>query len=75
MDDCRFLASQIPQTRFRHCFREANRCADTLAHLGGLQDIDFVILESSPMDLVNFLDFDFNGLYLNRLCPELLFPP
>lgn len=73
MDDCKLLASRIPQICFRHCFCEVNRCADALARLGGLQSSIFVIFESPPMDLVNFLEFDSNGLYLNRLCPDLFF--
>lgn len=28
MDDCRHLVKQIPQTQFKHCFREASRCED-----------------------------------------------
>lgn len=33
MDDCRHLVKQIPQTQFKHCFREANRCEDALARI------------------------------------------
>ena len=35
MDDCRLLVSRIPHICFRHCYREANRCADALACMGG----------------------------------------
>ncbi|KAL0010834.1 hypothetical protein SO802_005942 [Lithocarpus litseifolius] len=52
MDDYRLLASRIPQIRFRHCYREANRCVDALARLGGLQSIDFAIFVSPPMGLL-----------------------
>lgn len=69
MDDCTCLVFQILWTRFRHCYCEANRCADALARKGGCQAADFVIFDSSPVDITSFLDFDFNGLYLNRLCP------
>ena len=31
LDDYRQLASLIPRIQFKHCFREANRCADHLA--------------------------------------------
>ena len=34
VDDCRQLATQIHQIRFKHCFREANRSADKLARMG-----------------------------------------
>lgn len=72
MDDCRLLVSRIPQVCFRHCYREANRCADALARMGGSQASDFVLLTGLPMDLVHLLDFDLHGLYLNRLCPVSL---
>lgn len=52
IDDCRFWVSRIPQIRFRHCYREANWCANALAYLGGLKATDFVIFVSLPMDLV-----------------------
>jgi len=54
MEDCRLLVSQIPQVCFRHCFHEANRCADALACMGGSQAIDFVFLACLPVDLVVF---------------------
>ncbi|KAK9988172.1 hypothetical protein SO802_028411 [Lithocarpus litseifolius] len=72
MEDCRLLVSRIPHIRIRHCYREANRCADGLARLGGLQATDFVMFMCPPMDLVKLLESDFNGLYLHRPCPELL---
>ncbi|KAK7859307.1 hypothetical protein CFP56_006889 [Quercus suber] len=72
MDDCRHLIQQIPQIRFKHCFREANRCADALARMGGLQEAEFTVFESPTVDISSLLDFDLNGLYLNRLCPVSL---
>ncbi|KAL0014750.1 hypothetical protein SO802_001819 [Lithocarpus litseifolius] len=72
MEDCRLLVSRIPHIRMRHCYREANRCADGLARLGGLQATDFVMFMCPPMDLVKLLESDFNGLYLHRPCLELL---
>lgn len=33
MDDCKQLASQLPQICFNHYFREANRCVDSLARM------------------------------------------
>lgn len=39
MDDCRQLAAQIPQVRYRHVYREVNRCADHLAKLGSSLDV------------------------------------
>ena len=51
VDDCRQLASQIPQTRFNHCYREANRCADALAKIGSQQILDFILYDNPPVDL------------------------
>ena len=73
LDDCRHLIQQIPQVRFKHCFREANRCADALARMGGLQEDVFTVFESPPVDISILLEFDSKGLYLNRLCPVSLF--
>ena len=70
VDDCRHLLSQLPQVRFKHCFREANRCADFLARLGSNQAIDFHVLSSPPVDIMDLLMADANGLYLSRLCSE-----
>ena len=74
MDDCRLLITQIPQICFRHCYCEANRCADALARLGGSQVYDFVNFVCPPEDLVQLLDSDLHGLYLNRMCPVSVFP-
>lgn len=41
MEDCRHLVKQVPRIRLKHCFQEANRCADALARIGGLLDVDF----------------------------------
>ena len=72
MEDCRHLVNQIPQTRVKHVYREANRCADLLAKIGtGLQN-DFVIFSNPPVDLLSFLEDDVCGVFVNRLCPVLL---
>ena len=52
MDDCICLATRIPQKRFRHIYREANKCADCLARIGSLLDSDFAVFSSPPVDLV-----------------------
>uniref|UniRef100_A0A7N2MG54 AP2/ERF domain-containing protein n=1 Tax=Quercus lobata TaxID=97700 RepID=A0A7N2MG54_QUELO len=67
------MATRIPQTSFRHIYKEANKCADFLAKLGTLIESDFIVLSSPPMDLSSILEADANGLYVNRLCPEPLF--
>ncbi|KAK9987091.1 hypothetical protein SO802_032042 [Lithocarpus litseifolius] len=73
MDDCRNLAKQIPRIRVKHCFREANRCADALARMGGILDDNFTVFESPPVDISSFLHFDCKGLFLSSFCPVSLF--
>ena len=73
VDDCRSLMAQLPRVQIKHCFREANRCADGLARLGAKQSGDFLLFNCPPVDIIDLFNFDANGLYLNRLCPELVF--
>ena len=37
--------------------------------MGGMQEVALTFYDSSPVDLISFLDFDFSGLYLTRLYP------
>ncbi|XP_065638063.1 uncharacterized protein LOC136071101 [Quercus suber] len=73
VDDCRLLATQIPQIRFNRCYREANRSVDKLARLGAIQDSCFEIFARPPMDVVRSFKSKLDGLYLNGVCPETLF--
>ena len=72
LDDCRQMMIQIPQIRVRHCYREANRCANKLARMGVQQLVDFCLYEDSPQELHPDLEFDNFGSYVNRRCPESL---
>ena len=56
VDDCRLLATKIPQIRFNHCHREANRSVDKLARLGAVQDSCFEIFTCPPVDVVRTLN-------------------
>jgi len=69
MEDCRQLATQIPQVRFMHVYREANRVADHLAKLGSSMESDFVVFSSPPVDIVSVVEADCRGLFVNRMCP------
>ena len=72
MEDCRHLVTQIPQTRVRHVYREADRYVDSLAKIGtGLQN-DFAIFSSPPVDLLSILEDVVCGFSVNRLCPDVL---
>lgn len=73
MDDSRQLAAQIPQVRYRHVYREVNRCADHLAKLGSSLDVDFVVFSNPLVDILSLVEADCRGLYVNRLCPEVVF--
>lgn len=73
MDDCRQLAAQIPQVRYRYVYREVNRCADHLAKLGSSLDVDFVVFSNPLVDILSLVEADCRGLYVNRLCPEVVF--
>ena len=71
LDDCRQLISNLPQVRFSHCHREANRCANKLARIRSSHNLDFVIYDNLPMDLLFVFEDDLHGMYLNRLCPNI----
>ena len=72
VDDCKLLITRIPQVQFKHCYREANRCVDGLARVGGQQDSDLIVYDCPPVEIQSFIDFDLSGLYSNRHCPETI---
>ena len=74
MEDCRQLASQIPQVSFRHAYREANMCADQLAKLGASMENDFAVFPCPPVRIVPFVEADCRGQFVNRLCPVSVSP-
>ena len=69
IEDCKCLISQIPQVRFKHCYCEANRCADKLARKGANQTLNLIFYENLPVDLCEFVEADLNGISLARQCP------
>ena len=72
MDDCRQLVSQIPQSKFRHVYREVNRCANCMANLGA-SGADLTVFFSPHVDVIPFFEANSHGLFINRLCLETLF--
>lgn len=72
--DCRTLASRIPQVKLTHCYLEANKCVDALARKGPFNQLDFVIFDSSPVDISMFVFYDSIGMYYERFCPLISFP-
>lgn len=69
LDDCRLLISRFRRILFKHCYREAKRCADNLARMSISQEIDFISFESPHVDVLNAYEDDCNEVYLSRLCP------
>ena len=67
--DCRYLISQIPQVRIKHCYRESNRCADKLARKGANQTLNLILYENPPVDLSELVEANLNGVSLARQCP------
>ena len=70
LDDCMMLVSRFQQIRIKHCFREANRCADSLIRMSFIQDADFSSFVSPPMDMIDVYEDDLNGMYFNWICLE-----
>lgn len=71
LDDCRLLVSHMPQIQIKHCFRQVNCCANRLARMSFNQIPDFSLFDSLPMDMIDVYEDDLNGMYFDRLCPEL----
>lgn len=69
IEDCRYLVSQIPHVRIKHCYREANRCADKLAKKGANQTLNLILYKNPPVDLCEFVEVDLNGASLAMQCP------
>ena len=57
--------------RFKRCYREANRCVDSLARVGSQQRSDFLLFYSPSVGVELVFDSDFHGLYYNRRCPDV----
>ena len=68
MDDYRSLATRFNHIQFKHCYREANKCAIGLARKGVTQIDDFFVYDNPPVELENSFIHDLNGLYSIRHC-------
>ena len=67
IDDCKNLMESIPQVYLLHCFREANRCADSLAKFGTSMEGAFAIFESPPF-IAKLLHSDKLDLTQDHVC-------
>ena len=68
LDDCRLLVNRIPQIQFKHCYRQANRCADSLARMSCCLDVDFSFFSNPLVDILSVFEDDSNGVFCSRLC-------
>ena len=75
LEDCRKLIYEIPHVRIKHCYSEANGCVDFMARKGSVQDQSFLVFESSPEDMIGFVEADMSGASVSRRCPELSVGP
>nr|POE80558.1 putative ribonuclease h protein [Quercus suber] len=64
--DCKEGLRRLPRVRIQHCFREANKCADTLARRGSVNPQDFVIYQSPPTDVAMLASLDAVGTLYKR---------
>ena len=70
LDDCRHLAACFQQIQFKHCYRQANRCADLLARMGVVQESVSLSFVSPPVDIFNVFEDDLNGVHSFKMCTE-----
>ena len=68
LEDCRQLMLRFQQVQLRHCFHQANRCADLLARMSLEQATDFISYNCPPVDIRSLLEEDVVGLHVNRVC-------
>ena len=73
LDDCRRLVPRFQQIQFKHYFRQANRCADSLVRLSLSKEAEFSLFDSPPVDMKIFFEDDLNGMYFDRICPDCSF--
>ena len=67
------LLGRFQHFKVQHVFREANRVADALAKLGCSMQEYFVVMDSSPSDVVaNFVYSDAMGENICRLTANSL---
>ncbi|CAN1165431.1 hypothetical protein LINPERHAP2_LOCUS26148, partial [Linum perenne] len=57
------------QVIVRHCYREANRVADLLAHLGHCNTLGVHLLDSLPLPVRSALFSDCTGVSFPRMIP------
>nr|POE45644.1 putative ribonuclease h protein [Quercus suber] len=66
ISNCKVGLQEIPMVQVQHCYREANKCADSLARRGALLPQDFVIFLDPPSEVLFLLNLDAAGMYSDR---------
>ncbi|KAF7833415.1 reverse transcriptase [Senna tora] len=69
VNNCRYLLSSLQQWKIRHCYREANTCADALANHGRLSRKQHAIFHNPPIFLIKHLQHDHHSCQLPRNVP------
>ena len=62
--------AQFSRVQIKHCYREANQCADKLAKSRAKLEQDFVIYDSPPSEINMLLFYDLFGMFFDRLRPD-----
>ena len=75
IEDCRYLISMIPQIRIKHCYREANGCANYLVRMGTDLDQSFIVLDNPLEDMIAFVETVLSGVGVAKRCPDLCLAP
>ena len=73
LDDCRQLITWFQNVRIKHCFRQANQCADGLARMSFSLNVDFLFFDSPPVDIIDVFEGDLIGRSFPRSCIDPCF--
>lgn len=64
--ECGKGLKEIPFVRIKHCYKEANKCADALARQGAFLAQDFIIFIQPPLEVELLLSLDAFGTMYDR---------
>ena len=66
--NCKEGLQKIPRARIQHCYRELNKCANTLARRGAVLSQDFVIFRFPPTNVSLLINLDAVRTMYERQC-------
>ncbi|KAF7813159.1 reverse transcriptase [Senna tora] len=66
----RFLLQSLPEWEIRHCYREANKCANALANYGRISKLQNSINNDAPAFILDHLHFDQQSCHIPRTVPN-----